>query len=362
MQPMRLEPDSLLAKTIAGITAIDATSLAAAGERQSQLTKPAGALGLLEAIGNQLSAIYGQVPPPLPGKGVLAVFAGDHGVYGRDITPWPQTVTVQMLVNMCHGGAAVNALAAETGTVVWPIDIGVANEVPDAPGLRRHRVRNGTADFTTGMAMSRAEAQTALELGIRLANEAVDQGADVLLTGEVGLGNTTVAAALIAALTGTDASEVTGCGAGAGNEMLARKIAAVRAGLATNHPDPHDPVGVLAAVGGLEHGGMAGFILGGAARGVPVILDGVISASAALIAVGLAPEATGYLIAGHHGREPGIQVALARLGLPALVDLRLRLGEGTGALVALSTVRCAARVLRDMATFAEAGVAGRNDH
>lgn len=358
---MAIAPTSVLGQTLAAIQPIDETALVAAQQRQNELTKPAGSLGELEFIGNQLSAITGQVPPPVPEHPVLGVFAADHGVYAQQITPWPQEVTVQMLVNIAHGGAAVNALAGETGAQVWPIDIGVANDVPDAPGLRRHRVRNGTDDFTQGPAMSLAEAQEAIEVGITLANQAVDQGADILVTGEVGLGNTTAASVLVSAFTGTDAELTTGRGAGSDDDMLAHKVSVVRAGIARHRPDPADGLGVLAALGGLEQCGMAGFILGGAARRVPVVLDGVISCSAALAATALNPLVREYLIAGHQGEEPGIRIALAKLELPALVDLHLRLGEGSGGLVALSTVRCAARILRDMATFAEAGVAGRTD-
>ncbi|NLA29949.1 MAG: nicotinate-nucleotide--dimethylbenzimidazole phosphoribosyltransferase [Propionibacterium sp.] len=358
---MTIDPDSLLGTTLAAITPTNSEALALAEERQNQLTKPPGSLGLLEAIGCQLSAITGEVPPPIPSHPILAVFAGDHGVYDQQITPWPQEVTVQMLINMCYGGASINALAPETGTAIWPVDIGIANTVPDAPGLRRLRVRNGTADFTKQPAMSVAEAQQAIEVGITLANEAIADGADVLLTGEVGLGNTTSAAALIAVLTDTDPELTTGRGSGSDDQMLNRKIDAIRRGITLHQPTAADPLGVLSALGGLELAGMAGFILGGAAHKTPVILDGVLSCASALIAVGLNPDVSGYLIAGHLGDEPGIRVALNRLGLPALCDLELRLGEGSGALIALSIVRAAARVLRDMATFADAGVSGKVD-
>lgn len=358
---MVIDPDSPLGTTLASITPTNAEALAQAQERQNQLTKPPGSLGLLEVIGCQLSAITGEVPPPVPSHPVLAVFAADHGIFDQQITPWPQEVTVQMLINMCHGGASINALAPETGTEIWPIDIGIANGVPDAPSLRRRRVRNGTADFTQQPAMSLDEAQQALEVGIALADEAVAGGADVLLTGEVGLGNTTSAAALIAVLTGTDPELTTGRGSGSDEAMLNRKVDVIRRGLALHQPTADDPVGALAALGGLELAGMAGFMLGGAAHRVPVILDGVLSCASALIAAGLDPDVTGYLIAGHLGDEPGIRVALDKLGLPALCDLELRLGEGSGALMALSIVRASARVLRDMATFAEAGVSGKMD-
>lgn len=358
---MSMDHASLLATTLAAIKPSDSQALAAAQERQTQLTKPAGSLGLLEEVGNQMSAIFGQVPPPLPSHPVLAVFAADHGVYAQGVTPWPQEVTVQMLANICYGGASINALAPETGTTIWPIDIGVAYPVPDAPGLRRHRVADGTQDFTAGPAMTPAQTQQALEVGISLARQAVAEGADILLTGEVGLGNTTTSAALIAAFTGVDPAAVTGRGTGVDDAMLATKVDVVRRALVRHQPDPTDALGVLAALGGLEHAGMAGFVLGGAAAGVPVILDGVISCSAGLAAVRLCPTAKDYLIAGHRGEEPGIQVALDAMGLDGLVDLGLRLGEGSGALVALCTVRGAVRILRDMATFAEAGVAGRKE-
>ncbi|MGC3975189.1 MAG: nicotinate-nucleotide--dimethylbenzimidazole phosphoribosyltransferase [Nitrospira sp.] len=358
---MTIDPDSLLGSTLAAITPVNAQALAQAEERQNQLTKPPGSLGLLEVVGCQLSAISGEVPPSVPNHPVLAVFAGDHGVYEQKITPWPQEVTVQMLINMCHGGASINALAPETGTLIWPVDIGVANDVPDAPNLRRRRVRNGTADFTQQSAMTLSEAQQAIEVGIDLANEAAAGGADVLLTGEVGLGNTTSAAALIAVMTGTDPELTTGRGSGSDEAMLGRKVDVIRRGVALHRPTATDPLGVLAALGGLELAGMAGFILGGAANKVPVILDGVLSCASALIATGLNPEVTRYLIAGHLGEEPGIKVALNELGLPALCDLELRLGEGSGALMALSIVRASARVLRDMATFADAGVSGKVD-
>ena len=273
---MTIDPGSLLGRTISSITPTDSKALAAAEDRQCQLTKPPGSLGLLEVIGCQLSAICGQVPPPVPTHPVLAVFAGDHGVYEQNITSWPQEVTVQMLINMCYGGASINALAPETGTQIWPVDIGVANGVPDAQGLRRLRGRSGTADFTQTSAMTREEAQRAIEVGIALADQAVAGGADVLLTGEVGLGNTTSASALIAAMTGTDPQLTTGRGAGSDDVMLQRKVDVVRRGIALHDPDPSDPLGVLAAaylglcayatlsgtiypnttVGGVDYGGM----------------------------------------------------------------------------------------------------------
>lgn len=354
--PPALDPNSRLGLCLKAIGPSDAQAAQAAESRHEQLTKPQGSLGLLETIGIQLSAIFSQVPPPLPSHPVLGVFAGDHGVYAQNITPWPQEVSVQMLANICTGGASINALSPETGTQIWPIDIGLAYDIPDSPHLRRHRVRNGTADFTQQAAMSRDEAQQAVEIGIMLADQAVAEGADILLTGEVGLGNTTSASALICAMTHSSPEQTTGHGAGSSDAMVAHKIEIVRQGLALHQPDSHDPLGALAAVGGLELAGMAGFMLGGAKNKVPVIIDGLLSCSSALIAAGLKPETVNYLIAGHSGEEPGISVALRSLGLTALCDLNLRLGEGSGATVALSIVRDSARILRDMATFAEVGV------
>lgn len=352
---------SLLETTLHAVTPVDSQARARAEQRQSRLTKPAGSLGLLETVGNQLAAIQDNPRPALPSRGVLGVFAADHGVYAQGVSPWPQEISAQQLVNMCHGGTGVNALAGETGTQVWPIDIGIASDVPDAPGLRRHRVRSGTMDMTQGPAMTRDEAQRAVEVGIALANEAVDGGADILLTGELGICNTTAAAAVIAAITGKEAHQTTGRGAGSPDDMLARKVEVVAQALAVNSPNPDDPLDVLSKVGGLELAGMAGFMIGGAARAVPVVIDGVISCASALIAVGLAPHASDYLIAGHTGCEPGIQVALTHLEKEPLVDLGMRLGEGSGALVALSVIRCGARVLRDMSTFESSGVSGRID-
>lgn len=357
---MDINPTSQLATTLGTIVSPPVEVLLAAQERQAQLTKPAGSLGRLEDLGNRLASIQGGLPVRVPEHPVLAVFAADHGVWAQGITPWPQEVTVQMLVNICHGGAAVNALAPETGCQVWPIDIGVAGEVPDAPGLRRHRVRSGTEDFSQRPAMTRDQAQAGLEVGITIANQAIAQGADILVPGEVGLGNTTAASAVVAAMTGADPARTTGRGAGSDDAMLAHKTEIVRSSLALHRPDPGDALGVLAAVGGLDQAGMAGLIIGGAAAGVPVLLDGVISCSAALIAVGLQPTVRDYLIAGHLGDEPGIRTALTGLQLEPLIDLGMRLGEGSGALVALSVVRNAARILRDMATFAEAGVSGKS--
>lgn len=348
---------TLLDDTLRSIGPASAEALAAAEARQLRLTKPAGSLGRLEEIGNRLAAIAGECPPPLPERAVIGLFAGDHGVCARRISPWPQEVTVQMALNIAAGGAAINAIARQVGAEVWVTDVGVAGDVPDHPGIRARKVRAGTRDFTVEPALTRNEARAALEVGIQAAHEAIDAGADILLTGEMGIGNTTPASALIAVFSGVPASAVTGRGAGADQEMLARKVAVIEAAILLHRPVPSDPLGVLAAVGGLEHAALSGLILGAAARRVPVIVDGVIAASAACVAAGLDESVTGYLIAGHAGVEPGIKAALVWLGLQPLLDLDLRLGEGTGAALALPTVQAAARILREMATFDSAGVA-----
>lgn len=347
---------SLLNDTLAKIEDIDQAVIDEATSRQNHLTKPPGSLGLIETIGIKLAGIAGTVPPPAPERATIGVFAGDHGVCAQGVTPWPQEVTVQMLMNMSAGGAAINVLSRTFGADVMITDVGVASEYPaDVPGIRMKNVRKGTRDFSKEPAMTREEAIAALEVGIETANEAIDGGAQALLTGEMGIGNTTPSTALIAAFTGSEVADATGRGTGADDEMLRHKIQVIKDALELHAIDPHDPLGVLAAVGGLEHAALAGFILGGAARRIPVILDGVIACSAACVAVSLDPRVKDYLIAGHAGVEPGIVTALKWLGLDALVDLNLRLGEGSGAALALPLVRAAANIFH-MASFSDAGI------
>lgn len=349
---------SLFERTIDAIRPVSEEARASTRERQGQLTKPPGSLGIIESIGIQLGAIAGQCPPPIPQHAVVGVFAGDHGVCAQSVTPWPQEVTVQMLVNMAHGGAAINALSRQVGAEVMITDVGVASDYPAHRAIRARNVARGTRDFTVLPAMTVDEARAAVEVGIEAADEAIAAGADCLLTGEMGIGNTTPSSALIAVFAGVSPAEVVGRGAGADDEMLGRKVDAIERAFALHRPSSERPLEALAAVGGLEHAALAGFILGAAAHGVPVILDGVIACSAALVAVALAPQAAGYLISGHAGAEPGIRVAVAHLGLIPLVDLGLRLGEGSGAVLALPVVQASARILGEMATFAEVGIAG----
>ncbi|MER7999049.1 nicotinate-nucleotide--dimethylbenzimidazole phosphoribosyltransferase [Streptomyces sp. NPDC095613] len=350
------DPHNLLQETITGIRPLDAKALGEAWERQKRMTKPAGALGMLEIISAQLSGLSRMCPPPIPEPAAVAVFAGDHGVHAQGVTPWPQEVTGQMVANFLAGGAVCNAFATQVGAEVCVVDVGVASELPATPGLLPRKVRAGTADFTTGHALTREEVLSAIEVGIETARDLVAAGNKALLTGEMGIANTTVSAALICVYTGQDPAEVTGRGTGVNDETHARKVDVVRRALELHQPDPSDPIGVLAAVGGLEHAALVGFLLGGASMRTPVVLDGVSAGAAALVARAIAPEALAACIAGHRSAEPGHAVALNKLGLRPLVDLDLRLGEGTGALLALPLIQSAARAMHEVATFDSAGV------
>lgn len=344
----------VLAATLARIQPPDAEAAAEAEARQAGLVKPAGALGVLEELSVRLAGIQRACPPAVPARPAVAVFAGDHGVLAQGVTPWPKDITAVMVEVFRSGGAAINALARACGADVVVVDIGVDGDVAEGAGdgalVLSRKVRRGTADLAKGPAMTRAEAEQALAVGIEVANRLVDDGADLLLTGDMGIGNTTPSAALISALTGTPADVVTGRGTGIDDETLTRK-AGIVASAVTRVSDVDDAVDLLAELGGLEHAGIAGLVLGGAARGVPVLLDGVIAGAAALVAQRLAPAAVDHCIAAHRSVEPGHVAALAQLGLRPLVELDLRLGEGTGAALAVPLVQAAARVLGEMATL-----------
>lgn len=349
-------PVSVLDEVLAAIRPLDRAAQEAARQRQARLTKPAGSLGVLEDVSVQLCGLAGACPPPMPEPAAVAIFAGDHGVHAQGVTPWPQEVTGQMVANFLAGGAVVNAFAAQAGAEVVVVDVGVASDLDQVPGLLPRKIARGTADLTVGPAMTRDEAVAAIEAGIEVARDLVAAGNRCLLTGDMGIANTTASAALICAFTGADAAAATGRGTGVDDETLARKVAVVTRALALHGPDPADPLGTLAALGGFEHAALAGYILAAAALRTPVVLDGVIAGSAALAACALAPDAVGCLVAGHRSAEPGHTISLAHLSLRPLVDLDLRLGEGTGALLALPIVQSAARVIRDVATFDAAGV------
>ena len=342
---------------LARVGPADAAAMAEAVALDRRLTKPPGALGRLEALGAQLCGIAGVCPPPLPTPAAVAVFAGDHGVVAEGVTPWPQEVTAQMVANFCAGGAAINVLARQTGARVLVVDVGVASPLEPRPGLALRKVAAGTGDLATGPAMTIAQATAALDVGAEVAAELVADGAAALVTGEMGIGNTTPAAALIAAFTGRPAAEVTGRGTGVDDRTLAVKVGVVERALALHAAAiAAGPIPTLAALGGLEIAALAGFVVGGAAARVPVVVDGVIADAALVVAAALAPDVLACCVAGHRSHEPGATAALDHLGLTPLLDLGMRLGEGSGACLALPVVEAAARLLREMATFDSAGV------
>jgi nicotinate-nucleotide--dimethylbenzimidazole phosphoribosyltransferase len=355
------EPVSLLDATVDAVRGLDEDAAAAARERQGRMTKPPGSLGMLEQVAEQLAGLAGQCPPPLPEPAALAVFAADHGVHAQGVTPWPQEVTAQMVSNFLAGGAVVNAFAKQVGAEVCVVDVGVNANLGNASGLVPRKVRFGTADMTQGPAMTRDEVLAAIEAGIETARDLVAAGNRCLLTGDMGIANTTASAALIAAFTGASPAQVTGYGTGIDEQTYAHKVEIVRRALELHRPDPQDPIGVLASFGGLEHAALAGFILGGAALRTPVVLDGVIAGAAALVAQAIAPEVTAACVAGHRSAEPGHALALEALGVSPLIDLELRLGEGSGAVLALPLVAASVRALREVATFDSAGVADASD-
>jgi nicotinate-nucleotide--dimethylbenzimidazole phosphoribosyltransferase len=323
--------------------------------RHDRLTKPPGSLGRLEALGIQLAAIAGRCPPPIPERPAVAIFAADHGVVASGVTPWPQEVTRQMVANFAAGGAAINAIARQTGVTVYVVDVGIAGAGDPPPGVWLRRIRAGTDDLSVGPAMSVADARAALDAGADVAHELVDAGHDLLVTGDMGIGNTTASAALIAAATARPAAEVTGRGTGIDDATLAHKTGIV-ANAVERTRDSIDEVSVLAEIGGLELAALAGYIVAGAARRVPVVVDGVIALAGLSVAESLAPGVSSHCIAGHRSVEPGATAVLDHLAMTPLLDLELRLGEGTGACLAVPIVQAAARVLGEMATFDEAAV------
>jgi nicotinate-nucleotide--dimethylbenzimidazole phosphoribosyltransferase len=356
------EPDrARIARTAAAVLPPSVAARAQALARQQVLTKPPGSLGRLEALAVRLAAMRDEARPRLERR-LIVVAAGDHGVAAQGVSAYPQAVTAQMVANFARGGAAINVLAAHAGARVRIVDAGVASESAPHPAVERLRLGAGTADMTTGPAMSRADAERAIAAGIALLEaERADAGVDIVACGEMGIGNSTAGAAIVAAMTGAAAHAVTGRGTGIDDARFAAKVAAVERALAANRPAAADGVGVLASVGGFEIGVLAGVYLGAGAARVPAVVDGLISSAAALVACALAPELPGYLVAGHRSAEPGHAVALQRLGLEPLLELGLRLGEGTGAALALTLCVAACRLLDEMATFDEAGVTASDE-
>jgi nicotinate-nucleotide--dimethylbenzimidazole phosphoribosyltransferase len=345
----------------ASIGTVSAEAAAAGAHHHDNLTKPRGSLGRLEELGIRLCAVYRTCPPPVPEPVTVVVFAADHGVVAEGVTPWPQEVTAQMVANFGAGGAAINVLARHAGATVVVVDVGVASPIPAPEGAYRKRtVASGTRNLAVEAAMTPAEARAALDVGVASAAEAVDGGARLLVTGDMGIGNTTAAAAVIAGCTGRAAAEVTGRGTGIDDTALQRKISIID-GAVTRIAPVAGPLDILTEVGGLEIAALCGFVVGAASRRVPVVVDGVIAAAAALLAITFNPDVVGYVIAGHRSSEPGSGIVLERLGLSPVLDLDMRLGEGSGAALAVPVVQAAALIMREMATFDAAGVTDKGD-
>jgi nicotinate-nucleotide--dimethylbenzimidazole phosphoribosyltransferase len=362
--PTPVSGPSLRVSSDGPIAPTDAARRQATLDQSARLTKPLGSLGRLEELAAWYAGVRGKAPINRIGRATLALFVADHGVVAEGISAYGSQVTAAMVANVMSGGAAVNALARECGADIALVDVGVAGDlsaVPTRPELLllRRAIRSGTRNLRCEPALLRAEAEAAIDVGATVAAHAIAEGADVLLLGEIGIGNTTAAAALTSAMLGVPARDVVGAGTGIRGDVLARKTTVVEDAIALHRPDPSDPIGVLAAVGGLEIAALVGCALEGARQGVPVVLDGYVTNAAALVAEAVDREITSYLLASHASPEPGARIALAHLGLVPLLDLGMRLGEGTGAALALPILRSAVDVHLSMATFATAGIVGR---
>lgn len=344
---------------LARIQSPDRNLLTQAQARLDRLTKPLGSLGRLEEIGAQYAMLTGELKPAVP-RGAVFTFAADHGVATEGVSAYPREVTPQMVLNFLRGGAGVNVLARHVGVDVRVVDIGVAHDFGLVPGLIQKKIMPGTKNFLTQPAMSREQAEQAVMVGVDVSMDAVGEGIGLIGTGDMGIGNTTASSAMTAVMTGRSPAEVTGRGTGIDDAAHARKITVIQQALALHRPDRTDPMDVLSKVGGLELAGLAGLMLGAAACRVPVVLDGFIAGAAALIAVELQPRCREYLIASHRSVERGHQAILDHLNLTPLLDLNLRLGEGTGACLGMDLVFAAVKIMTEMATFGEAGVSERN--
>jgi nicotinate-nucleotide--dimethylbenzimidazole phosphoribosyltransferase len=349
-----------LAQLTSHIKPLDPEWMARAQERLDSLTKPQGSLGRLEELAAQYVAIREELFPRLEIKRVV-VFAGDHGVVAEKVSAYPQEVTFQMVYNFIQGGAGINVLARHAGARVEVVDIGVNHDFEPALNLISRKVAYGTRDMAQEPAMTREEALRAIWVGVERAQEALEDGVDVLAAGDMGIGNTTPAAALATVFTGRPVGAVSGRGTGIDTNTYSHKVAVINRALALNKPTPDDPLGALAAVGGLEIAGITGLILGAAAARRPLILDGFIATAGALVAAQLVPAVTNYLIAAHRSVEPGHQIMLDHLGLTPLFNLKMRLGEGTGAALGIGLLEAGWRIYREMATFAEASVSGKKE-
>ena len=348
-----------LSQAVERIEPADAAAMARARERQANLTKPPGSLGRLEELSVKLAGIF-RTERPFIGRKAVIVAAGDHGVVAQGITGYPQEVTAQMVLNFLAGGAAISVMCRHLGIEQIIVDAGVAADLPENQELRSLKIGRGTGDISQGPAMSRSDAEACFEAGINLAAEVIESGVDLLATGDMGIGNTTASSAITAAVTGLDPEHTTGEGTGRNAEEMQHKVGVVRTALKTNSPDASDGTDLLMKVGGYEIGVLAGVILGAAVMRRPVVVDGFISGAAALVAHALCPSSRDYMIASHVSAERGHRAALSALDLHPLFDLGMRLGEGTGAALAIPIVGAAAATLSEMATFAEAGVSDRD--
>jgi len=338
------------------INGVDSALLALGGQRLDSLTKPSGSLGRLEEFAKRIVAITGNPMPPLFRRKAIFVFAGDHGVVDEGVSLFPKEVTVQMVHNFLGGGAGINVLARHAGADVVVVDMGVDQDFEDDPGLIRKKVVRGTKNMRKGPAMTRGEAGQTIDVGIALAREYADKGYRLFGTGDMGIGNTTPSSAIASVMTGAPPADVTGKGTGISDDSLIRKVTVIEDAIALNSPDPNDPLDVLAKVGGAEIGGIAGLILGAASLGIPVVVDGLISTAGAIIAWAMEPAAADYMFAAHNSVEKGHRVMLEKMGLEPILDMGLRLGEGTGAALAITLIEAGLKVYREMATFDEAGV------
>ena len=350
----------LLERTIEAIGPQDKEAMDKARLRQDLLTKPRGSLGRLEEFSVKIAGITGKVTPCIEQKAIVTM-AGDHGVVAEGVSAYPREVTAQMVYNFLSGGAGINVLARHIGARMVVVDMGVAANFDPHPLLVSKKVASGTGNMAKGPAMSREQALRAIDGGIEVINEELAKGLDIVGVGDMGIGNTTPSSSICAAITGEPVARVTGRGTGIDNEHLALKVKVIEAALALNKPDPKDAIDVLSKVGGFEIGGIAGVILGASAQRIPVVLDGFIAGAAALIATRLCPTVMDYLIAAHVSAEIGHRITLDYLGLKPLLDLGMRLGEGTGATLAIFIIEAAVKALGEMATFADAGVSEKLD-
>jgi nicotinate-nucleotide--dimethylbenzimidazole phosphoribosyltransferase len=344
-----------VSRILKAIKPLDKKMMEAARARQDSLTKPQGSLGRLEELAIKIAGIRGKMPLVLEHKAIVTM-AADHGVVAEGVSAYPQEVTRQMVYNFLQGGAAINVLARHIGARVVVVDMGVASGFDHHPNLVCKTVGFGTRNMSKGPAMTRQQALQAVSAGIEIVEAEVARGLDIVGTGDMGIGNTTASAAICAAITGEPVEHIAGRGTGIDNEQLAHKAEVIRQALAVNQPDPKDPLDVLAKVGGFEIGGLVGVMLGAAAHRIPVVLDGFNSGSAALIAAGLSPGVRDYFIAAHNSAERGHRRMLKHLGLTPLLDLKMRLGEGTGAALGIFLAEAAVKLLNEMATFDEARV------